>query len=156
MVKFLNAGLVYKSLVSKFSSKTKPIYYMPPNILEKAIQNSGFWALAGRMSLLFTRSECAKNYKPKSNSYTCDISRKKKLLANTYCVVKKKSTNPKHTYTWQMPSVTLLDTTTSAKPFTPSSRRDARRLFLAAWDSADILEKSPSRQLNAMVRPMGK
>ena len=60
------------------------------------------------------------------------------------------------TYTWQMPSVTLLDTTTSAKPFTPSSRRDARRLFLAAWDSADILEKSPSRQLNAMVRPIYK
>ena len=52
-----------------------------------------------------------------------------------------------------MPSVTLLETHTSAKPLTPSSRRHCRKLFRAAADSAYIWEYSPSKQLNAMVSP---
>ena len=52
-----------------------------------------------------------------------------------------------------MPSLILFDTTTSAKPLTPSSPRPCLILFLAACDSAYMALNSPSRQVNAMVKP---
>ena len=52
-----------------------------------------------------------------------------------------------------MPSLILFDTTTSAKPLTPSSPSPCLILFLAACDSAYMALNSPSRQVNAMVRP---
>ena len=52
-----------------------------------------------------------------------------------------------------MPSLILFDTTTSAKPLTPSSPSPCLILFLAACDSAYMALNSPSRQVNAMVKP---
>ena len=59
-------------------------------------------------------------------------------------------------YKWQIPSETLLETTTSGNPLTPSSLIACLRLNRAAWDSPNIWEKAPSKTVTPMVKPVMK
>ena len=88
MVKFLNAGLVYKSLVSKFSSKTKPIYYMPP-IFWKKQYKTAVSELSQEGCLHSSRGLNVQKITSLNPIVILVIFHEKKLLANTYCVVKK-------------------------------------------------------------------